>query len=111
MDFLCRKEALLLANHRRVSDETLEVTRQAARTFLREHLGHFGRAFAGRVAAEDDGFFGVLGGIFLRFLDRECARAGVEAGPADLAVRPDLVDEAPMACGTAEELIQIQRRR
>ncbi len=113
MDFLNRKEARLLANRSQWADgrETLEVTRHAARTFLRDHLGRFGRAFAIRVAAEDgDGYFGLLGRVLLGFVDVECTRVGAEAGPLDLAVRPDTIDETPMACGTVEELIQIQRR-
>lgn len=113
MDFLSRKQAHLL--DRLEADagvsETLEVTVLAERSFLREHLGRFGRAFAARVAAEDtDGFFGALGRLLLAFVDAECARVGVEAGPVDLRVRPEEVDETPMACGTADELIQIQRR-
>ena len=113
MDFLNRKEALLLANRSQWAhgQETLEATTGAARTFLRDHLGRFGRAFAVRVATEDcDGYFGALGRVLLGFVDAECVRVGVEAGPVDLAVRPDVPDETPMACGTAEELIQIQRR-
>lgn len=111
MDFLNRKEALLLVGSRRGpdADETIEVTRGAARTFLRDHLGRFGRAFAARVVSEDGrGYFGGLAGVLLTFLEAECARVRVAAGPVDLAVRPDCADEAPMACGTADELIQIQ---
>lgn len=118
MDFLSRKEAIWLGQPPEGdAEETLEVTRQAARWFLRDHLGRFGRAFAARVAAEDDrGYFGALGHVLLAFVDAECARAGVEAGPLDLVVRPESIDEAPMACGrasepgTASDLIQIQRR-
>ncbi len=113
MDFLNRKEALLLNAGRRWAHaaETLEVTRQAARAFLRDRLGRFGRAFAIRVATEDgEGHFGVLGRVFLGFIDAECARVGVEAGPLDLTIQPDATDETPMACGSADELIQIQRR-
>jgi TorA maturation chaperone TorD len=111
LDFMCRKEAFLLATG--ADDETLEVTRQAARTFLRDHLGRFGRAFATRVRVEDpDGFFGMLGVTLFELLDEECIRLGITAGPVDLAVRPDVPDEAPMACGNGRlpELIQIQRR-
>jgi len=113
MDFLNRKEALLLANRSQWARgrETLEVTRHAARKFLRDHLGRFGRAFALQVATQDgDGYFGVLGRVLLGFVDAECVRVGIEAGPVDLAVRPDTPDETPMACGTSEQLIQIQRR-
>ena len=113
MDFLNRKEALLLANRSQWAHgrETLEVTARAAHSFLRDHLGRFGRAFAVRVATEDrGGYFGALGRVLLGFVDAECVRVGVESGPVDLAVRPDVPDETPMACGTSEQLIQIQRR-
>ena len=112
MDFLNRKQAHLVDRHDAGADvsETLEVTEMAARSFLRDHLGRFGRACAARVAAEDgDGYFGALGRLLLAFVDTECARVGVEAGPVDLIVRPDEADDTPMACGTADDLIQIQR--
>lgn len=112
MNFLSRKQAHLLDRREAGGDvsETLDVTEMAERSFLRDHLGRFGRAFAARVAAEDeDGYFGTLGRLLLAFVDAECARAGVEAGPVDLIVRPEEPDETPMACGTADELIQIQR--
>ena len=113
MDFLSRKQAHLL--DRIGADpslaETLEATDMAARSFLRDHLGRFGRAFAVRVATQDaDGYFSALGRVLLGFIDTECVRVGVEAGPVDLTVRPDTPDETPMACGTSEQLIQIQRR-
>ena len=113
MDFLSRKQAHLLDRLDADPDvaETLEVTELAARSFLRDRLGRFGRAFAARVAAEDgDGYFGALGRLLLAFVDAECARVGVEAGPVDLIVRPEEIDETPMACGSADALIQIQRR-
>jgi TorA maturation chaperone TorD len=114
MDLLSRKEALLLSDRHRAPQnvETINVTRGAGRTFVRDHLGRFGRAFATRVASEDgDGYFGGLARVLLAYLEAECARLGVAAGPVDLAVRPDWRDPAPMACGPADELIQIQRHR
>lgn len=113
MDFLNRREALLLSDAQRWPevDEPIDVTRGAARTFLRDHLGRFGRAFAARVASEDgQGYFGGLACVLLAYLEAECARVGVAAGPMDLPIRPDAEDDAPMACGTADELIQIRRR-
>jgi TorA maturation chaperone TorD len=94
--------------------ETLEATRQAERSFLRDHLGHFGRAFASRLSLDDcRSYYGAWGALFLQFLDGECARAGVEGGPSELPVRAELTDDAPMACGSAcgapDELIQIRR--
>ncbi|MBI1873791.1 MAG: molecular chaperone TorD family protein [Acidobacteria bacterium] len=99
-------------------EETLDVTTRAARNFLRDHLARFGRAFATRLASEDpDGYFGALGHVLLAFLNAECTRLAIEAGPADLVLRPEIADDAPMvcgsagsmACGRADDLIQIQR--
>lgn len=110
MDVLNCKEALLLSRDA-LDDVTIEVTRDAARMFLRDHLAHFGRAFATRLIAEDaDGLFGRLGSVLLALLDAECRRLAIAGGPVDLIVRPEAEDDAPMACGTAPELIQIQRR-
>jgi TorA maturation chaperone TorD len=112
LEFLNRKQARLLAMdlEGEGDQETLDVTAQAERTFLRDHLGRFGRAFAAALAAPGVGrYYGAFGSVFLLFLDVACARAGVEAGPLGLIVRPDLVDDTPMMCGSAEDLIQIQR--
>lgn len=113
MDFLNRKQAMLLGGFRdRADAETLEATEHAERTFMRDHLGRFGLAFATRLVAEDrNAYFGALGQMLLALLTAECTRLGVEAGPADLAVRPEEPDDTPMACGSADDqLIQIQRR-
>jgi TorA maturation chaperone TorD len=116
MDFLNRKEAVLAAaGSAPPDDDTLQVTREAERTFLREHLGRFGRAFAAQVASEDaGGFYGAVATVLRGFIEAECARLGVVAGPLDLMVRPETPDETPMLCGTAaanDALIQIQRSR
>lgn len=114
MGFLNRKQALLLADPDASSDglDTLAATEEAQRTFLRDHLGRFGRAFAVRAAGADtDGYLGVFGRVLMALVDTECARLGVAPGPLDLIVSPDTPDETPMMCGTADELIQIQRSR
>lgn len=119
MDFLSRKEALALERCERKENpdldanrEMLEETRKAERRFVRDHLGRFGRAFASALAREDQGeFFGAVGNILLRFLGLECERLHVPAGPAILELRSTSLDDAPMACGTGDELIQIQRGR
>jgi TorA maturation chaperone TorD len=112
MEFLNLKEACFLEAGERTTEveETLAATRQAQRTFLRDHLGYFGRGFASRLATDGGGrYFNAWGGLFLQFLDGECARLGVEGGSAELPVRAELGDDAPMACGSACDLIQVQR--
>jgi TorA maturation chaperone TorD len=99
MGFLCRKEAFVLASAG-VDAEALDVVRGAARTFLRDHLGRFGRAVGRRLAVEDPkGLLGLAGEVLFRFLGLECVRHGVPAGPATLDLRPLVPDETPMACG------------
>jgi putative dimethyl sulfoxide reductase chaperone len=101
MDFLSRKQARLLDGGD--ADGALDVTRMAERAFLRDHLGRFGRAFGARLASEDrGGFFGAMGHVLLAFVDEECARLRIDGGPIDLAVRPDVADDTPMACGSGD---------
>ncbi len=115
MDFLARKEAFALASLGTVGEpeplhEQLETLQAAARGFLRDHLGHFGRAFASRLVSEDPGgFHGALGAFLFRFLTRECRRHELPPGPPSLELRPPALDDTPMACGRPEpELIQVQ---
>ena len=76
-----------------------EATRQAARLFLREHLGRWAPAFGQRLRREDlDGFYGALGALGGAFLVAECAAMGVSPGPATLRLRSASVGNAPMAC-------------
>jgi TorA maturation chaperone TorD len=117
MDFLARKEAFARSSRRTSEDpeaasEQVATVRSAARGFLRDHLGRFGRAFASRLIQEDaDGFHGALGAVLFRFLTQECRRFDLPPGPPSLELRPPLPDDTPMACGrTDDELIQIQRR-
>ena len=115
MEFLCCKEAfsgerLQEARETGPRDETLQQTRLAEASFLHDHLGRVGRAFGHQLVKEDeDGFFGHVGHVLLRFLDFECELLGVEAGPASLSVRTGQEDGVPAACGTGESLIQIRR--
>lgn len=119
MDFLSRKEAVLLSagESGTPDDETLDVTRRAAREFLRDHLGRFGRAFATRLVQEaPDPYFATLGHVLLAWLDAECARFDIDPGPIELPLCPP-VEEVEAACGTAcgpadpaPQLIQIQRQ-
>ena len=117
MAFLARMEAFALSSlqTRGEQEEIMEriaTIRGAARGFLRDHLGRFGRAFASRLVKEDaDGFHGALGAVLFRFLTQECQRFGLPPGPPSLELRPPVADDTPMACGRPDdELIQIQRR-
>lgn len=107
MDFLARKEAYVLASEpdgigAAEAEEMHDVIRAAAASFLRDHLGRFGTAFATRLARAAEGdLFGALGGVLARLLALECERMSVPAGPPTLQVRPPAVDDVPAGCGTA----------
>lgn len=105
---LTRKEAYALERN----DLTmLDATRRAVRLFLRDHLGRWAPAFGRKLAREDrGGFFGALGALCVDFVTRECAQAGVAAGPEFLRLRSVSLGDAPMACGPSAELLQIQSR-
>jgi TorA maturation chaperone TorD len=112
MAFLNLKQALLVEEGAQTEGgaDTLEVTRQAARTFLRDHLGRFGRACAASLAADDSApYYSAWGALCLSWLEREHARLGIDLAASPLPLRGELVDDAPMACGSASELIQIRR--
>jgi TorA maturation chaperone TorD len=106
MAFLARKEAYALEQNEQAM---LETTRHAEKLFLRDHLGRFAPAF-GRLAAAQDprGFYGALGNLCSRFVPLECARFGVPAGPEFLPLRRPEPDATPMACGNADDLIQVR---
>lgn len=106
MLFLARKEAYALV----MDDATmLEETRRATRLFLKDHLGRWAPAFGRRLAREDrGGFYGALGELLAGYVTHECARVGVPAGPELLHLRSTSLGDAPMACGSGDELLQIE---
>jgi TorA maturation chaperone TorD len=116
MDFLARKEAFALASLRKDSDEAeaeerIDTIRMATRGFLRGHLGRFGCAFASLLMKEAaEGFHRALGALLYRLVTKECHRLGLPAGPPALELRPPTTDDTPMACGTCDEPIDVQRR-
>jgi DMSO reductase family type II enzyme chaperone len=96
MAFLARKEAYC-RSHR--DTETASRVEQAARLFLRDHLGHFAPALgAGMQRADEDGFYGALGDVLRRFVEWDCARLGVEPGPPELRLRVAVEGDVPAAC-------------
>jgi len=100
MAFLLLKEAYA----RESGDaEVVDTTREAQRLFMRDHLGRFAPALGDGLAAQDrDGFYGRLGLVLRRFVESECARLRVPAGPADLSLRVIIDDGAPSACGSCD---------
>ena len=105
MLFLARKEAYALVQNDALM---LQETRRATRLFLRHHLGRWAPAFGRRLARRDPGgFYGGLGELLVAFVTQECARVGVPAGPELLRLRSTSLGNVPMACGPADELLQI----
>lgn len=107
--FLSLKEAYAIE---KADEEMLEITKAAAKKFLRDHAGAFGRAFAAALEREDPGGpYGASARLCAAFLTTWCAQAGVPAGPEYLSLRPEMPDAVPMACGAEPDLIQIQHPR
>jgi TorA maturation chaperone TorD len=105
VEFLSVKEAVALRDG---DPEMFEVTHQALRRFLGEHLGRFGRAFASTLQREGGaGFYGLLGHLLEAFLLVECAWLEVPIGPELLELRPVEPDGVPMACGGEDDLVQL----
>ena len=94
---LARKEA----RARALGDEpTAEATHRAARLFLRDHLGRWALALGAKLGRLDPhGFYGALGRLLAAFVEAECRRARVAAGPEFLRLRSTAPDDTPMACG------------
>ncbi len=108
LEFLNERESYALSRN---DTAMLEVTRQAYRSFLSKHLSRFGRAFSGQLSQQDpDGPYGALARVCNSFLTLECERLDIPIGPEFLPLRPDSLDDAPMACGSSDPdsgLIQI----
>ena len=99
--FLCRKEAYALEQN---DAAMLDATLQAARVFLKNHLGRWAPAFGRKLAREDEGgFFGALGLLTAEFISLECKATGVPAGPEFLRLRAPESPDLPMGCGSANE--------
>lgn len=97
---LARKEAHALE---RGDAAMRDGTAAAGRAFLRDHLGRWAPAFGRRLAREDaGGFHGALGALCAEFVEAECRRLGVPAGPALLRLRSTDDADVPMACGPVD---------
>lgn len=104
MSVLALKEAAALAGG---EDEHAEVTRAAATSFLRDHLGRWGEAFAAAVAEADPApYYAAGAGALAAWLRAEIEGLGSEAPP--LARRAADGDDAdalvcPMAPSSGED--------
>jgi TorA-specific chaperone len=82
---------------------------EAQRLLLGEHLGAFAPAFARALAREDPaGFYGRLGELLLGLVLAECAAARVQPGDPTLGPRATDLDDHPLECGPATDLVQIR---
>ena len=100
--FLARKEAYALA---RGDQGMWEATRQAARRFLRDHVGRWAPAFGRTLARQDaGGFYGALGALCAELVTFECASVGVSVGPEFLRLRSAAPPDLPAACETPAAL-------
>ena len=117
MMFLAMKEAYTIealvekqGAERVACRQTLEETRKAGGLFLGDHLGRFGRAFAGALTRDDQhGFYGCVARVLYGLLELDCERRGVPLGPRTVHLRSDAEDQIPMGCEDGSQLIQIQR--
>jgi DMSO reductase family type II enzyme chaperone len=105
MRVLCAKEADLLVEVK-LEDDRLEITRQAQKEFVRQHLGRWATAFSRQLAVADpNGGFGAVAELLEEFISIECRNFGVSAGPAYLPLRDILQPDDPgncISCGKAE---------
>jgi TorA maturation chaperone TorD len=99
LSFLGVKEGCALAGN---DPHTAAAVRHAARLFLKEHLGQFGRAFAlalGRAA--DHPFYRAAASLLFALLTSDCRLLDVPPGSQYLKLRPAAEPDVPMACGAS----------
>ncbi|MFQ5602728.1 MAG: molecular chaperone [bacterium] len=102
--FVTRKEAYAIEVH---DEDMLQQTRQAQKLFLQDHLGRFVPAFTHLLMKENPGsFYALLAELARKFIFQECAQFGVPAGPENLRLRPETMENACFTCGSGEEVIQ-----
>ncbi|MCP4204564.1 MAG: hypothetical protein GY769_21860 [bacterium] len=107
LEFLVRKEDWALENG---DAEMAQITREAGKKFLRDHLSRFGRAFAHTLEEAAPGeFYGSLGGLCQALLRFDCERLELALGPKVLELASTAPDHVPMACGSAgsDDLVQL----
>ncbi len=114
MSVLCTKEAYAIKEG---NPDHLDISVNAQRDFLKDHLARWLPAFANRVQqADPQGFYGKLAGFASAFVLAECRRFEITAGPHTVELRPaDPVLDTSLSCGPAphgsggagDELVQL----
>lgn len=100
MSVLCAKEAFGLQSE---NAELSDTSNEGQRAFLRDHLTQWLPAFCSRVSkAESDGPYARAAALASAFLEAECSRFGITAGPTYLKLRPvDPQADVEISCGGA----------
>ncbi len=109
MGVLCVKEAFGLQSE---IAELGDTSNDGQRVFLRDHLTQWLPAFCSRVSrADSDGPYARAAALASKFLEAECRRFGITAGPTYLKLRPvDLQADVEISCGnaaTGEQLVPL----
>lgn len=96
MSLLALKEAAALTED---LDEALAVTREAARAFLRDHLGRWAGAFARQLADSTAvPYYQAAGRLLAALVDEEVRALGVEPKPAVGLAAADPMQEEQFTC-------------
>lgn len=100
MSVLCAKEAFGLQS---TNAELSDTSNDGQRTFLRDHLAQWLPAFCTRVSKTDsDGSYARAAALASAFLEAECRRFGITAGPTYVQLRPvDSNADVEISCGGA----------
>jgi TorA maturation chaperone TorD len=104
MAFLSFREARALSAG---DTKTFQVVRDAGRSFLKDHLGRFGRAFARSLRKEaGQPFYRTTADLLFAFLTAESFVFGLPPGPESIRLSWIKEDNAPMACGSVCQLMK-----
>jgi DMSO reductase family type II enzyme chaperone len=96
MSVLALKEAYALAEGRA---EAAAIVRAAQATFLRDHLGRWGEAFAARLeSTATPGFYPAAGAALAAWIGQDCAALGVTPARVETAAS---AEAAPFTCPMA----------
>lgn len=100
MALLCVRElTALLEEHGAIQAAHLDMLHDAQRKFLREHIGHWGVAFAHQLIATDSaGLYGAVGALLEALLIHDAESLKVPRGAAFVPLREVLPADDPSNC-------------